>query len=105
MNGDTQNHVTYLAWVRHIVDTHRTQAWDRNRTPAQEAEEERLNELWDDLDDVKQQRLWGLSADLNTLRDNELAIASDWPPMSEEALSEALNSAIDNQQWDQALEL
>jgi superfamily II DNA or RNA helicase len=105
MNGDSQNPVTYLAWVRHIVDSHRTQSWDGNRTPEQEAEEERLNELWDDLDDVQHQRLWGLSADLNTLRDNEVVIASDWPPMSEAALSEALQAALDRQQWDQALEL
>lgn len=71
MNGDIQNHETYLAWVKHIVNTHRTQAWNGNRTPQQETEEERLNELWDDLDDAQRQRLWSLSADLNTLRDNE----------------------------------
>lgn len=105
MKDDTQNHLTYLAWVRHIVDTHRTRAWDGNRTPQQETEEERLNELWDDLDDTQHQRLWGLSADLNTLRDNEVVIASDWPPMSKAALTEALQAALDRQQWDQVLEL
>ena len=105
MNGYTDNRMTYLAWVLHIVDAHRTQAWDGTRTPQQEAEEERLNELWDDLDDAEHQRLWGLSADLNSLRDNEVVIASDWPPMSEAALTEALHSALEKKQWDQALEL
>jgi len=105
MSSDNRNDATYLAWLAHIVNTHQTLAWDLPRTPELEAEEDRLNETWDDLNEVQRQRIWGLSADLNSLRDNEVAIASDWPPSTEGALKAALDKALNTENWDRALDV
>lgn len=105
MNQADPNLDTYQAWIRHIVAVHRDQLWSTARTPDQASEEDRLNEQWQDLDELQQQRIWGLSADLNTLRNNEVVVATDWPPLSEAALQRALQDALTREEWDRALEL
>lgn len=105
MNQSNRDQGAYVDWIRFICDVHRSQAWNAGRTPEQEAEEDRLNELWEDLDERQQQRLWGLSADLNTLCDQEVVVSSDWPSLSEIALRQELNEALSQGEWDRALEL
>ncbi len=61
----------YAMWLRRIVETHLTQAWDAPQTPEGEEEEEWFNNLWQKMDEKHRQRLWGLSADLHSLRDKE----------------------------------
>ena len=47
------------------------QTWNQPTTPESGAEEDAANDSWADLDDWQRLRLWGLSADLCTLRDSE----------------------------------
>jgi hypothetical protein len=103
--------MNHMAWISHIVDVHQGQSWGTVRTQEQASQENSLNEQWENLEEVWRQRIWGLSADLNTLRDNEVVWVSDWPPMSEAALHGVdfcptfmVQSAIDNEDWDSALE-
>ncbi len=96
---------TYSQWLANIVETHKSQSWNKQLTEADEQKEEELNGLWAELDDAQKQRLWGLSADLYTLRDQEKWVDSDWPPMSEEELGRAQAEAFHAEEWDRLLEL
>ena len=69
------------------------------------ATDEELNDLWAELDDAEKHRIWGLSSDLNTLRDGEKWVDSDWPPMTEEELGRAQWEAFHAEEWDKLLEL
>jgi len=104
MIAKTNRSVTYSRWLTNIVDTHRFQSWNKESTDADEREEEELNDSWAELDDAEKQRLWGLSADLYTLRDQEKWVDSDWPPMSEEELRSAQAEAFQAEEWDKLLE-
>jgi len=91
-------------WLRRILDTHRSQAWDIERSDVQDREDEELNDLWTEIDDCQKQRLWGLSSDLNSLRDRESWVESDWPPMTRPELVEVQSDAFQRKDWDKLLE-
>ncbi len=74
--------VSYSIWLKKILDTHTSQAWDSEPIDVQERQDEELNDLWSEIDECQKQRLWGLSSDLNTLRDRETWVESDWSRMS-----------------------
>ena len=74
MNPDS----IFRMWLQRIVDTHRAQAWNLPQTEQDEEESERFNELWQEMGAKYQHRLWGLSADLCSLRDNETFADADW---------------------------
>ena len=40
--------VGYSLWLKKILDTHTTRAWDSPPSPAREDADERLNEIWED---------------------------------------------------------
>ncbi|MGH7140217.1 MAG: hypothetical protein ACREHD_31145, partial [Pirellulales bacterium] len=95
--------VAYAVWLQKIVDAHIRQTWDIERSGFEEAEDERFNDLWRELDETQQERLWGLSSDLNTLRDKETWVEADWPPMTKEALAREQAEAFRNKEWDRLL--
>jgi SNF2 family DNA or RNA helicase/polyhydroxyalkanoate synthesis regulator phasin len=105
VNDDSRNHPAYLACIRHIIDTHRSLASRGNRTPTQQAEEDRIGKLVNSLDDTLQRRIRGLSADLQSLHSTEGVFAPDQPPGSSAATSEAVQALMWRQQWDEALEM
>lgn len=96
--------VSYSMWLRRILDTHVAQVWDADATEVREREDEELNDAWPELADVHKERLWGLSSDLNSLRDRETWVDSDWPAMSEEELGRAQIEAYHRCAWDEFLE-
>lgn len=96
--------VSYSMWLKRILDTHLSRAWGAEPTENREREDEELNEVWTEIDDCQKQRLWGLSSDLNTLRDREKWVESDWPPMTKEELGQAQTEAFQRKQWDKFLE-
>jgi tetratricopeptide (TPR) repeat protein len=100
----TSSSVSYFMWLKRILDTHRAKAWDVEQTDIQEREDEELNDLWAEIDDCQKQRLWGLSSDLNSLRDREAWVESDWPSMTEKDLVQAQSDAFQRKDWDKLLE-
>jgi len=86
------------------LDAHAFRAWDADATEVREREDEELNEVWAEIDECHKQRLWGLAADLNTLRDRETWVESDWPPMTKEELGRAQTEAFQRKRWDAFLE-
>jgi hypothetical protein len=96
--------VSYSMWLKRILDTHTSQAWNAEPTDVREREDEELNDLWTEIDDGQKQRLWGLSSDLNSLRDREAWVESDWPTMSKEELGRAQADAFQRKEWDKLLE-
>jgi tetratricopeptide (TPR) repeat protein len=95
--------VVYSVWLQKIIDAHVRKTWDTDRSDADEKEDERFNNLWRELQEQQQQRLWGLSSDLNTLRDRETWIDTDWKPMTEQALAREQADAFHNKDWDRLL--
>lgn len=104
MIAATPTNVSYWMWLKKVLDSHLRQTWDNESSEIQEREDEELNELWTDLDEKHKQRLWGLSADLHTLRDRETCVDSDWPAMTEQALKAAQKDAFQRKAWDKLLE-
>lgn len=100
----TNPSVSYSMWLKRILDIHRAQAWDVEQTDIQEREDDELNDLWTEIDDCQKQRLWGLSSDLNSLRDREVCVESDWPPMTQKDLVHAQSEAFQRKDWDKLLE-
>ncbi len=86
--------VSYSMWLKRILDVHTAQSWDMESTEVRELEEEELNDLWTEIDDSQKERLWGLSSDLNSLRDRETWVESDWPLMTKEGLERAQAEAF-----------
>ena len=77
MNQSNQDQDFYLDWIRHICDVHRSNSWSKARNREQVAEEDRINEPWEDLDAAHHQRLRGLAADLNNPPESEWPYPSD----------------------------
>jgi hypothetical protein len=101
----TSASVSYSIWrLKEILDVHTNAAWDAPPGEAQERKDEELNELWTEIDEAQKRRLWGLSSDLNTLRDRETWFESDWPPMTQQELARAAADAFQRQDWDKLLE-
>lgn len=100
MIAKSSSAVAYTVWLQKIVDTHVRKTWDQEPSAA---EEERCNDLWNELDEQQQERLWGLSSDLNTLRDKETWIDSDWEPTTPEALARQREEALCDKDWDALL--
>ena len=82
----------------------RREAWDRPQTAEEEKQDEWFNDLWQEMDEKLRHRLWGLSADLNTLGDGEKSVDVDWPPIPEEELKRVQSEAFISQDWDKFLE-
>lgn len=87
MTVKTSPSVSYSMWLKRILDAHSAQSWNTEPTDIQEREDDELNDLWTEIDDRQRQRLWGLSSDLNSLRDRETLVESDWPPMTRKELA------------------
>lgn len=104
MIARTTPSVSYSMWLRRILDSHTSQAWDAEPTDNREREDEELNDVWTEISDCHKQRLWGLSSDLNTLRDQEKWVDSHWPPMTQAELGQAQTEAFRRKQWDKFLE-
>ena len=104
MIARTSQSISYSMWLKRILDVHTAQSWDAESSVVREREEEELNDLWTEIDEQQKERLWGLSSDLNSLRDREAWVESDWPPMTEEELGLARNEAYARKQWDKFLE-
>ena len=100
----TSPSVSYSIWLKRILDTHASQAWNAEPTDVREREDEELNGLWSEITEGQTQRLWGLSSDLYTLRDQEKWVESDWPRLNERELAEAQNEAFQRKHWDKLLE-
>ena len=81
---------------------HSAQAWETELTDIHEREDNELNDLWTEIDDRQKQRLWGLSSDLNSLRDRETYVDSDWSPMTRKELAEAKSAAFQSRALGQA---
>lgn len=96
--------VSYSMWLKRILDAHSAQSWNTEPTDFQEREDDELNDLWTEIDDRQRQRLWGLSSDLNSLRDRETFVDSDWPPMTRAELAEVQRIAFQGKDWDKLLE-
>jgi hypothetical protein len=103
MIARTSQSISYSMWLKRILDVHTAQSWDAESSVVREREEEELNDLWTEIDEQQKERLWGLSSDLNSLRDREAWIESDWPSMTEEELGLARNEAFARKQWDRFL--
>ncbi len=104
MTLKTSPSVSSSMWLTRILDTHRTRGWETEPTDIQDREDDELNDLWTEIDDRQKQRLWGLSSDLNSLRDRETCVESDWPPMTRKELAEAQRAAFQTKDWDMLLE-
>jgi len=102
MSSTTLEKDAYLRWLQYTVDIHRRQAW---KLEQDSAELEELQDLWELIPDKLQDRLWGLSADLYSLVDNEKFVDSDWPSISQEQLGELQQLALKDKKWDELLEL
>ncbi len=100
MNPDS----IFRMWLQRIVDTHRAQAWNLPQTEQDEEESERFNELWQEMGAKYQHRLWGLSADLCSLRDNETFADADWAPITVEELQREQSAAFQLEDWDRLLD-
>ncbi|OYV89906.1 MAG: hypothetical protein B7Z73_06505 [Planctomycetia bacterium 21-64-5] len=103
MIASTNSAVIYAVWLQKIVDAHVRKTWDEERSDLEAEEDDRFNDLWRDLDECQQDRLWGLSSDLNTLRDRETWVDADWPPMTPKALAHEQAEAFHNKEWDRLL--
>lgn len=104
MIARTSPSVSYSMWLKRILDLHVAQSWDAASTGVHEREEDELNDLWTEIDDQQKERLWGLSSDLNSLRDRETWVESDWPPMTKEELARAQSDAFHCKRWDEFLQ-
>ncbi len=104
MTVKTSPSVSYSMWLKRILDAHSAQSWNTEPTDIQEREDDELNDLWTEIDDRQRQRLWGLSSDLNSLRDRETLVESDWPPMTRKELAHAQSVAFQARDWDKLLE-
>lgn len=104
MIARTMPSVSYAMWLKRILDAHISQTWDAEPTGDRERADEELEDVWTDISDQHKQRLWGLSLDLNSLRDQEKWVESDWPPMTKEELGRAQTNAFQRKQWDKLLE-
>ena len=69
----------YSRWLNAILEKHAKQLWD---AADGDVDDEPLNEDWEVLPDRLRRRLWGLSADLFSLADNEKFSDEDWGPIS-----------------------
>ena len=96
--------VVYGLWLSKILYAHRTDAWNAEPLENQEREDDWLHELWHELDEKPRQRLWGLSADLATLRDQETWVDDDWPRLTEQELARQQSAAFQRRDWDGFLE-
>lgn len=94
----------YRMWLSRIVDIHLRQTWDQKQTPGEEEEEEWFNDHWAELSETRRQRIWGLSADLESLSDCETWVESDWPAMTEADLAREQRDAFVQKDWDRLLE-
>jgi tetratricopeptide (TPR) repeat protein len=104
MTVRTSSSVSYSMWLRRILDAHIAQAWNTEPTDIHEREDDELNDLWTEIDDRQKQRLWGLSSDLNSLRDRETFVDADWSPMTRKELANAQSVAFQAKDWDTLLE-
>ena len=104
MTVKTSSSVSYSMWLKRILDAHSAQSWNTEPMDIQEREDDELNDLWTEIDDRQRQRLWGLSSDLNSLRNRETFVDSDWPPMTRAELAEAQRAAFEGKDWDKLLE-
>jgi tetratricopeptide (TPR) repeat protein len=104
MTARTSPSVSYSMWLKRILDSHASQSWDAEPSGVREREDEELNDIWIEIDDCQKQRLWGLSSDLNSLRDRETWVDSDWPAISRQQLARMLQEAFQQKDWDKLLE-
>ncbi len=93
----------YLMWLRKIVTTHLARAWDLPRSDEEEEQDEWFNDLWPEMDEIHQERLWGLSSDLQSLRDKETVVQADWEPMPQGELQREQAQAFQGRDWDRLL--
>ena len=94
----------YSMWLERILENHRTQAWNRPLTAEEESADEWYHDHWEEMTEQQRLRLWGLSADLNSLDDNERFVDSDWPPATEEQLRGEQAVAFASGDWDKLLD-
>ena len=94
----------YLMWLNRIVESHLKRDWDQYQTAADEEKEEWFNDHWRELAETHRHRLWGLSADLNTLHDKETYVERDWTPMTEDELRRQQSEAFAKKDWDRLLD-
>ena len=62
-----------------------------------------LDENWEVLPEHLRRRLWGLSADLFSLVDNEKFTDADWPTSTQQEIAHRLKRTFENRQWDEFL--
>lgn len=96
----------YSIWLNRILDAHVRKAWNHSNSLAEEKEEDELIDQWDELDESLRIRLYGLSADLETLHDNDRPHnADDLDETSVEDIDSARQAAYEGEDWDRFLEL
>ena len=96
----------YSIWLNRILDAHVRKTWNHSNSPAEEKDEDELIDQWDELDESSRVRLYGLSADLETLHDNDRPhIADDLDETSVEDIDSARQAAYEGEDWDRFLEL
>lgn len=93
----------YELWLDRIVQTHVQKSWDQPPTDESDDNEEWFEQCWDDLSEQERKRLWGLSADLHSLRGKEQLVQGT--PLTAVEMADAQYTAWQQKQWDQLLEL
>lgn len=102
MNETEIVNTAYLTWLNAILDTHARQLWNAAES---EADDEHLEEQWEVLPERVRRRLWGLSADLFSLVDNEKYRDEDAAPVTPHELAQRRTKAFQSGRWDELLEL
>ena len=77
----------YSSWLNAILETHAKQLWDAEDG---DSDDELLDENWEVLPEHLRRRLWGLSADLFSLVDNEKSTDADWPTSTQQEIAQRL---------------
>lgn len=60
----------FRKWVKYILHIHETEAWNKEKTPEEEAEDDKMVDIWNQIHPVDQIKLWDLSAHLHIVRLN-----------------------------------
>src|SRR5271157_795628 len=92
----------YSRWLNTILETHAKQLWD---AADGDLDDDELNENWELLPEQLRRRLWGLSADLFSLVDNEKFTDADWEPIPLQELAKRVERSFQERQWDELLDL
>ncbi len=100
MTSHSNDNSLYRRWLIQTLERHIYKKWE-----SEDDDVDDLSERWEELDESLRIRIWGLSQDLETLHDNDIAIESDWEPIETDELKQLILHAKTTANWDLFLEL